>query len=152
MFAGLRIQDEEASIRITVVRLRPYLFKATMVGLAVAYGIVQNHKGWINVYSEPGHGSVFKIYLPVIEKSVAIQEPLAETVVGGNETILVVDDEPVVLQLACDILRTYGYRTLTAQNGEEALGIYQESPMCFSHVTNNENGSCHIFKGADRGY
>ncbi len=100
--------------------------EGTGLGLAVAYGIVRSHRGRITVYSEPGKGSVFHIYLPAASKEAVVEERTLEPVSGGSETILVVDDEPVVLDLACDILRVYGYRTLTAHDGEEAIGVYED--------------------------
>lgn len=100
--------------------------EGTGLGLAVVYGIVCSHHGWINVQSQPGQGSVFQIYLPASEKEALNQQCVTESVAGGHGTILVVDDEPVVLKLACDILAHYGYHTLTAHDGEEAIRVFQE--------------------------
>lgn len=100
--------------------------EGTGLGLAVVYGIVCSHHGWINVQSQPGQGSVFQIYLPASEREVLKQERVTETVPRGRGTILVVDDEPVVLKLACDILAHYGYHTLIAHDGEEAIRVFQE--------------------------
>ncbi|MCS6806583.1 MAG: PAS domain S-box protein [Acidobacteriota bacterium] len=100
--------------------------EGTGLGLAVVYGIVCSHNGWINVQSQPGHGAVFQIYLPASEKEVVSQQSVTESITTGQGTILVVDDEPVVLKLACDILTHYGYNTLTANDGEEAIRVFEE--------------------------
>lgn len=100
--------------------------EGTGLGLSVVYGIVRSHKGWINVYSEPGQGSVFRIYLPAAERAVAPPPSAPPSVARGKEGILVVDDEPIVLDLACHILEHYGYHTLKARDGEEAINIYRQ--------------------------
>ncbi|MCU0595307.1 MAG: transporter substrate-binding domain-containing protein [Desulfobacterota bacterium] len=97
--------------------------KGTGLGLATTYGIVKQSKGNIWVYSEEGKGSVFKIYLPRVDKSEkADKAKLSASVVrGGTETILIVEDEPMVRNLAVKVLDRYGYHVLSAENGREAL-------------------------------
>ncbi len=100
--------------------------KGTGLGLAMTYGIVKNHGGYIVCKSEPGKGTTFKIYFPALELDT--QEPLQqfeETAVGGNETILVVDDESFVRDLAGQALSRFGYKVVTASSGEKALEIYK---------------------------
>ncbi len=102
--------------------------KGTGLGLAMVYGIVRNHGGHIIVYSEPGHGTVFKIYYPVLDEGNIEQEtgPEEETEIrGGHETILLVDDEEPILDIAQEMLRAYGYTTITAESGERAIEIYK---------------------------
>jgi two-component system cell cycle sensor histidine kinase/response regulator CckA len=100
--------------------------KGTGLGLAVVYGIVKGHDGHIMCYSEPGEGTIFKIYLPVIERVAETAEARAEfSVRGGTEVILLVDDEQSVLRLGERILKSSGYTVLTAPDGEGALGIYR---------------------------
>jgi signal transduction histidine kinase/CheY-like chemotaxis protein len=102
--------------------------KGTGLGLATVYGIVKQHSGWIEVQSEPGQGTTFKIYFPASSRP---HEEPAETVTpatqvrGGGETILVVEDEPVLRDLAQLILQDCGYRVLQAASGVEALTIWQ---------------------------
>jgi two-component system cell cycle sensor histidine kinase/response regulator CckA len=101
--------------------------KGTGLGLAIVYGIVRQHNGYINVYSEPGKGTVFNIYLPLIaskaenEGVVVHEEP-----VGGSETILLAEDDEIALDLIKEILEKYGYRVITAMDGDDALHIFQE--------------------------
>jgi CheY-like chemotaxis protein len=97
--------------------------KGTGLGLSTVYGIVKQSGGSIWAYSEPGHGTTFKVYLPRINEGV---QPTAEEVSQaeiprGSETVLVVEDEPVVGSLTCDVLRACGYTVLEASQGEEAL-------------------------------
>jgi two-component system cell cycle sensor histidine kinase/response regulator CckA len=95
--------------------------------LATCYGIVKQGNGHIWVYSEPGNGTTIKIYLPRIQDAVdttALSSAVASP--GGHETILLVEDEPVVCQFAVQALRAQGYQVLEASNGEEALQIAQE--------------------------
>lgn len=103
--------------------------KGTGLGLATVYGIVKQSGGNIWVYSEPGIGTTFKIYLPRTDEEVQTykRSPANEPVLRGTETILLVEDEEVVRQLACEVLRGCGYELLKAANGREALLI------CESH-------------------
>ncbi len=95
--------------------------RGTGLGLASAYGILKNHDGFITVHSEPGQGSTFDIYLPASQKGVAQSVPAEDTVVRGSETILLVDDEEMIIEVGQVILEKLGYRVLVARGGEEAL-------------------------------
>ncbi|WP_026841813.1 response regulator [Citrifermentans bremense] len=103
--------------------------KGTGLGLAIVYGIVIQHKGFVNVYSEPGVGSTFRIYLPVVEpEQVAGAEAVTiEDEVRGCETILVAEDDLYVLELVTSVLMQYGYCIIHAANGEEAVQKFQEN-------------------------
>lgn len=97
------------------------------LGLSVVFGIVKGHKGWITVDSQPGEGSAFHIYLPVAESRAPTPRPpqKASPVAAPDGCILVVDDEPVVRDLARTVLERMDFRVLTAGGGEEALDIYR---------------------------
>ena len=96
------------------------------MGLATVYGIVKQHDGWIEVESETGQGSTFKIYLPVCEEEVEL-EPSAASLssgpAGAGRTVLVVEDDPSVRCLVKDILEHHDYRVIEAADGEEALAL-----------------------------
>ncbi|MBI2618547.1 MAG: PAS domain S-box protein [Ignavibacteriales bacterium] len=101
--------------------------QGTGLGLAVVYGIVNNHGGFIDVESKVGKGTTFHLYFPVQMRSL---EPLragtggAEDIPGGSETILVVEDEQMLQSLVKELLETHGYRVLTAHDGVEAVDTF----------------------------
>jgi PAS domain S-box-containing protein len=97
--------------------------KGTGLGLAMAYGIIKQHNGYINVYSEPGRGTTFRIYLPAIKSP---EEVIVKTVIEPlpayrNETILVAEDDSAVRELFSTVLQAYGYKVILAEDGEEAI-------------------------------
>jgi PAS domain S-box-containing protein len=101
--------------------------KGTGLGLSTVQGIVKGHGGFVNVYSEVGKGTEFKIYLPVAESPHAISEAIqTDWPMGNGELILVVDDEAAVRELAQNVLEMFGYRALVASDGAEAMAIYAE--------------------------
>lgn len=101
--------------------------KGTGLGLAIVYGIVQNHSGAITCDSEPGKGTSFDIYLPVGGHEAANAPVEAEAeVVGGRETILLVDDEDFLRSLGEQVLGLYGYVVLTAADADSAIAIYEK--------------------------
>jgi two-component system cell cycle sensor histidine kinase/response regulator CckA len=109
--------------------------RGTGLGLAMVYGIVKQHGGFISCYSEVGHGTTFNIYFPAIETQ--MEPDLERTGVMpafGTETILLVDDEELVRDLGARILRKAGYNVLTAANGREALDLFEKERAQISLV------------------
>ena len=100
--------------------------RGTGLGLAMVYGIIKSHGGSIFAKSQKGQGSTFSIYLPATDKKMVVEEKPAEKAVRGNETILLVDDEEVILTVTREILENLGYRVLSASNGQEAISVFQE--------------------------
>jgi len=104
--------------------------KGTGLGLATVFGIVRRHKGWVNVYSEVGHGATFRVYLPRLTRD-AVAKPLPaglQAASGGNETLLLVEDDPELrLSMRTTLIRL-GYHILEAQNGHQALEVLQAHP------------------------
>lgn len=102
--------------------------RGTGLGLASAYGIIKNHGGFINVYSEIGKGTTFNIYLPVSDKK-EINETIepTEKIIKGSGTILFVDDEEMIISLGKEILEKLGYNVLLANGGGEALNVYKNN-------------------------
>ncbi|MBW2014128.1 MAG: response regulator, partial [Deltaproteobacteria bacterium] len=98
----------------------------TGLGLSTVYGIVKQNKGHISVYSEPGEGTTFKVYLPAVMQDIegAKEEDKASVdQLGGTETVLLVEDDDMLCRMAQKILETHGYTVLSAHNSDEALKI-----------------------------
>jgi CheY-like chemotaxis protein len=103
--------------------------KGTGLGLATVYGIVKQHRGWLEVDSHVGGGTTFKIYFPSVprQEGAAPQKSSGtELVRGGHETILVVEDEPVLRELVCEVLQQYQYKVIQAASGQEALRSWDD--------------------------
>ena len=102
--------------------------KGTGLGLATVYGIVKQSGGSISLYTEPGHGTTFKVYLPAIEEHLhaAARDLRDVTVKGGAETILLVEDDDAVRGIALLALQTQGYGVLQAESGKKAMAIMEK--------------------------
>lgn len=95
------------------------------LGLASAYGIIKKHGGIINVYSEKGEGTTFNIYLPASDREVLELEEKSHELLKGTETILLVDDEEIIIDVGKKLLEELGYRVLIARSGKEAIEVYR---------------------------
>jgi CheY-like chemotaxis protein len=102
--------------------------QGTGLGLSTCYGIIKQSGGHISVYSEPGRGATFKIYLPQVEPQTKIPLPRLDTpeLPRGTETILLVEDDPALREMAATLLRRLGYTVLAAADGIEALSLKQQ--------------------------
>ncbi len=137
LFVRLRVTDTGTGMdTATMNRIFEPFFttkevgKGTGLGLASVYGIVKQHLGWIEVSSEPGKGTTFDIFFPVEKSEDPAQRQKdgpGNPVIGGSETVLIVEDEPVLREMARAILEQYGYRILEAGNGREALDVWRKS-------------------------
>jgi CheY-like chemotaxis protein len=101
--------------------------KGTGLGLAMVYGSVKQHQGWVEVESAIGKGTTFKVLLAACDRPARPETPpAAPKINGGTETLLVVEDEPLVREFAARCLRRYGYRVLEAGDGPKALTLWQQ--------------------------
>ena len=103
------------------------LASGTGLGTASAYGTIKGHGGYIDVDSEKGKGTTFSIYLPATEKVIEEKEVLSDELVKGKGTVLLVDDEEMVLEAGKELLDHLGYEVLLAENGREALELYKKN-------------------------
>lgn len=130
----LRVTDTGAGMdETTLVQIFEPFFttksegKGTGLGLSTAYTVVKQHKGWIRVKSGIDQGTCFRIYFPALDESGPISDPTTEAPpAGGGETVLLVEDETALREMAGTILEGYNYRVLSAASGPEAIEIWQE--------------------------
>jgi signal transduction histidine kinase/CheY-like chemotaxis protein len=101
--------------------------RGTGLGLASVYGIIKNHGGFINVYSEKGKGSTFNIYLPACENMKDDKKKETDRRISGTGTILFVDDEKMIIDVGQAILKKLGYNVITATGGHEAIDVYEKN-------------------------
>jgi two-component system, cell cycle sensor histidine kinase and response regulator CckA len=103
--------------------------RGTGLGLATVYGIVKQNNGYIMAYSEPGHGTTFKLYFPSVRAASELRGPKSNQVefVKGCETILLVEDEPALRELARELLEANGYKVIEAERGEQAIRWVESS-------------------------
>jgi len=135
-FVCLSVKDTGCGMSVEVLKriFEPFFTtkeagKGTGLGLATVYGIVSQHQGWITVESEVGKGSEFRVFLPLGAPAPARSSPKPgpESVSGGNETILLVEDDHAVRKTLGIFLRRWGYHVLEAANGIEAMNVWQQN-------------------------
>jgi PAS domain S-box-containing protein len=100
--------------------------RGTGLGLASVYGIVKGHNGIINCYSEKGHGATFTVYIPASEKEFVKETQIPADIIRGEGTILLVDDEEMIVEVSSELLEVLGYRVHVAKSGRDAIEIYRE--------------------------
>jgi PAS domain S-box-containing protein len=99
--------------------------RGTGLGLASVYGIVKNHGGYIDVFSRPGQGTRFEVYFPATKKAALVQKKKADKLLRRIETVLLVDDEEMIIDVGTRMLTKLGYEVLSARNGAEAVELYK---------------------------
>jgi PAS domain S-box-containing protein len=136
MFAIISVSDTGLGINKEIMAriFEPFFTtkedgRGTGLGLAMSYGIIKQHNGYINVYSEPARGTTFRIYLPTIKSTeeVPIKTPDEPLPSQGNETILVAEDDTALRELFSTILQVYGYNVILAKDGQEAIQKFMDN-------------------------
>ena len=136
-FVKLTVSDDGEGMDATILSniFEPFFSTkaigcGTGLGLATVYGIVKQNKGFINAYSEPGHGTTFRIYLPRVTgaSTKKIHKPPPAPMKGKNETVLVVEDNAAILKLTQRMLKKLGYRVLAANSPQDAITLAQNHP------------------------
>ncbi|MBN1653236.1 MAG: response regulator [Deltaproteobacteria bacterium] len=112
--------------------------EGTGLGLSVAYGVAKSHGGNITCISEPGKGSVFCVYLPRVDTETSESAESATPICGGNERILVVDDEETIVESVRNMLQRYGYQVTALADSREALKLFKEKPLLFDLVITDQ--------------
>ena len=135
-FVRLRVTDTGSGMDpVTMSRIFEPFFttkdigQGTGLGLATVYGIVKQHEGWVEVTSELRKGSTFDVYFPASDEVPAPkkeEDASTPTIVNGKETVLIVEDEPILRSMARDILEECGYRILEASSGRDALNLWTQ--------------------------
>jgi len=135
-FVRLRVTDTGCGMDTeTLTRIFEPFFttkdvgQGTGLGLATVYGIVKQHDGWVEVSSEPGKGSTFDVYFPASDEPpalVKLDRSINTVVAGGHETVLIVEDEPILRSMARDILEECGYQIVEASSGKDALDVWDQ--------------------------
>jgi CheY-like chemotaxis protein len=140
-YLKLSVSDTGPGIAPTIIDriFEPYFTskqkgEGTGMGLAVVQGIVQSCKGAVSVYSPPGEGATFDVYLPIIRTRDSVQTKVDIIIPGGNENILFVDDEPALADLSKQILERMGYHVTIRTNSIEALRLFEQNPQRFDLV------------------
>jgi nitrogen-specific signal transduction histidine kinase/CheY-like chemotaxis protein len=103
--------------------------EGTGLGLSVVHGIVKKHHGAINAYSEPGRGTVFKIFLPVLETIITTEEVALQPIPRGTERILLIDDEPALTSVGRQMLESLGYEVVSRNDSSDALLTFETQPQ-----------------------
>lgn len=146
LYARLSVRDTGAGMSRSVKKrvFEPFFTtkgpgQGIGMGLPVAYGIIKHHEGEITVESEPGQGSVFTIFLPLVSPAEAARERETEyRVQGGKERILLVDDDRDVLEVVSKTLQSLGYGVTSATGGPEAYKIFERDPDAFDLVITDQ--------------
>jgi CheY-like chemotaxis protein len=140
-YLKLSIQDTGRGISPEIIKkiYDPYFTtkekgKGTGLGLSVVHGIVQSYGGAIYAYSEANRGTTFNVYIPSIKKQSLNESLVTAELPGGDEHILLVDDEPALIEVGCKLLEKLGYRVSTARTGAAALEIFRRSPRSIDLV------------------
>lgn len=134
-YAWLRVSDSGCGMPHEIVEriFDPFFTtkpvgKGTGLGLSVSYGIVRQHHGGFVVESEPGQGTSFTVYLPRTERIAGAEEATtSHLAIGGNEVLLVVEDDPAVRQVTKSVLEEVGYRVFAAEDGVEGLSLFEQN-------------------------